>query len=92
MGIWYLAGANTCVFSNPPEELGATRHEVIVSERRLREDEFVIGPQWTSGRDAMRVRLVFTPVHRPLFPGHPMPELAWSELGYHVYCFIRPDA
>jgi hypothetical protein len=24
-GVWYLAGSNTCVYSNPKEELGATR-------------------------------------------------------------------
>lgn len=91
-GIWYLAGSNTCVYSNPPEELGATRHEVVISDRRLRDDEFVIGPKWTAGRDSMRVKVVFTPVERPLFPGHPMPELAWSELEYQVYCFVKPTA
>ncbi|MCA1601995.1 MAG: DUF2961 domain-containing protein, partial [Acidobacteria bacterium] len=25
-GIWFLAGSNTCVYSNPKEELGATMH------------------------------------------------------------------
>src|SRR5262249_3392193 len=27
-GVWYLAGSNTCVYSNPKEELGATQHHV----------------------------------------------------------------
>lgn len=89
-GIWYLAGANTCVYSDAHGELGATRHDVVVSNRRLRDDEFVIGPDLTAGRNAMRVRVVFTPVVRPLFPGHPLPELAWSELDYKVYCFVTP--
>ena len=29
---------------------------------------------------------------RPLFPGHPLPALAWSELRYSVYCFVMPEA
>jgi hypothetical protein len=89
-GIWYLAGANTCVYSDPREELGATRHDVVVSDRRLRDDEFLIGGNLTAGRDAIRVRVVFTPIERPLFPEHPLPELAWSELDYRVYCFVTP--
>jgi hypothetical protein len=28
------------------------------------------------------------PVERPLFPGHPMPELAWSELDYRIYTYV----
>jgi hypothetical protein len=88
-GVWYLAGANTCVYSDPREELGATRHDVVISDRRLRDDEFVIARKWTEGRDAIRVRVVFTPVKRPLFPGHPLSELAWSELDYRVYCFVK---
>jgi D-arabinan exo alpha-(1,3)/(1,5)-arabinofuranosidase (non-reducing end) len=27
-GIWYLAGSNSSINSNPKEELGATEHEV----------------------------------------------------------------
>lgn len=91
-GVWYLAGSNTCVYSNPPEELGATQHEVVTSNRRLRDDEFVIGPDLTRGRSKLRVRIVFTPVDRPLFPGHPVPELAWSELDYKVYAFVTPES
>jgi hypothetical protein len=37
------------------------------------------------------VRLRFTPVARPLFPGHPLPELAWSEIRYTAYCFRMPE-
>jgi len=44
----------------------------------------------TRGRSAIRVRVRFTPVEIPLFPGHPLPELAWSELGYTAYCWVLP--
>src|SRR5262249_9133659 len=91
-GVWYLAGSNTCVYSNPKEELGATQHVVQTSNRRLRDDEFLIPRDLTQGRSAIRVRVRFTPVKRLLFPGHPLPELAWSEIRYTAYCFVLPKA
>ncbi|MBO0858672.1 MAG: DUF2961 domain-containing protein [Chloracidobacterium sp.] len=89
-GIWYLAGSNTCVYSNPKEELGATAHIAQTSNRRFREDEFLIPRNLTEGRKAVRVRVKFTPVQTPLFPGNPLPELAWSEISYSAYSFIMP--
>ena len=87
-GIWYLAGSNTCVYSNPEAELGTTQHIVETSNRRFRDDEFLIPRDLTEGRRAIRVRIHFTPVNRPLFPGYPMPELAWSEIRYTSYSFV----
>ena len=89
-GIWYLAGSNTCVYSNPKEELGATQHTVQTSNRRFRDDEFLIPRDLTAGRTAIRVRVKFTPVDRPLFPGRPLDEQAWSEFRYDAYCFVFP--
>ncbi len=89
-GVWYLAGSNTCVYSNPPDELGATRHVAQTSNRRFREDEFLVARRLTEGRSAIRVRVRFTPVERPLYPGAAVPELAWSELGYRAYCYVMP--
>jgi hypothetical protein len=91
-GIWYLAGANTCVYSNPKGELGATEHIVETSNRRFRDDEFLVPRDLTQGRSAVRVRVKFTPVKTPLFPGQPLPELAWSEIRYDAYCFVMPRA
>jgi hypothetical protein len=90
-GVWYLAGSNTCVYSNPKEELGATQHVAQTSNRRFRDDEFLVGRDLTEGRSAIRVRIKFTPVQRPLFPGHPIPDLAWSEIRYTAYCFVMPQ-
>jgi hypothetical protein len=89
-GIWYLAGSNTCVFSGPPDELGATRQVVQTSNRRFRDDEFLLPRALTAGRSSIRVRVKFTPVAIPLFPGHPLPELAWSEMRYTAYSFVMP--
>jgi hypothetical protein len=89
-GVWYLAGANTCVYSNPQDELGATQHIVQSSDRRFRDDEFLIPRDLTRGRSAIRVRVQFTPVKIPLFPGEPLPELAWSEIRYDAYCYVMP--
>lgn len=89
-GVWYLAGSNTCVYSHPKPELGATQHTVETSNRRFRDDEFLL-PQWlTRGRRAIRVRVKFTPVRIPLVPGRPLDELAWSEIRYDAYCFVMP--
>jgi hypothetical protein len=90
-GVWYLAGSNTCVYSNPKEELGATQHKVQTSNRRFRDDEFLVPLDLTQGRSAIRVRVQFTPVKRPLFPGHPLAELAWSEIRYAAYCWVMPE-
>jgi hypothetical protein len=89
-GVWYLAGGNTCIYSNPREELGATQHNVQTSNRRFRDDEFIISRELTRGRSAIRVRVKFTPVEVPLFPGHPLAELAWSEIRYDAYCWVMP--
>ena len=89
-GVWYLAGSNTCVYSNPREELGATQHVIETSNRRFRDDEFLIGPEQTRGRKRIRVRVKFTPVAIPLFPGHPISDLAWSEMRYTAYCYVMP--
>jgi len=91
-GTWYLAGANTCVYSNPKDELGATQHIVQTSNRRFRDDEFLVPLELTQGRDAIRVRVKFTPVKIPLFPGQPSPEFAWSEIRYDAYCFVMPKS
>jgi hypothetical protein len=89
-GIWYLAGANTCVYSNPKDELGRTQHNVQTSNRRFRDDEFLIPRDLTKGRSAIRLGVKFTPVALPLFPGQPLPELAWSEMRYTAYCWVMP--
>jgi hypothetical protein len=89
-GIWYLAGSNTCVHSHPKAELGPAEHNIVVSNRRFRDDEFLLPRNLTTGRSAIRVRVKFTPVRIPLFPGHPEPELAWSEIRYDAYSYVMP--
>jgi len=89
-GIWYLAGSNVCVFSGPSQELGATEHVVQTSNRRFRDDEFLLPLVLTLGRQSIRVRVKFTPVSVALFPGYPLPELAWSEMRYTAYSFVMP--
>ncbi|HET6251024.1 MAG TPA: DUF2961 domain-containing protein [Tepidisphaeraceae bacterium] len=90
-GIWYLAGSNVCVYSNPRDELGAAQHEIRTSNRRFRDDEFLIRRDLTQGRSSIRVRVKFTPVDRPLFPGRPVAPLAWSEIRYDAYCYVIPE-
>ncbi len=89
-GVWFLAGANTCIYSNPKSELGATEHHVQTSNRRFRDDEFLVPRELTKGRSAIRVRFKFTPVPMPLPPGSKPLERAWSEIRYTAYCFVMP--
>jgi hypothetical protein len=90
-GVWYVAGGNTCVYSNPKGELGPTEHQVQTSNRRFRDDEFLVPRRLTQGRRSVRVRVQFTPVERPLYPGQPVPELAWADIKYSAYCFVMPQ-
>ena len=99
-GTWYTAGGNTVVFGDPriiPDakrkqhvELVPPAHVVQTSNRRWRDDEFLLPPRLTRGRDKIRVRCQFVPVNEPLFPGHPLQEEAWTEFRYWAYCFVTP--
>ena len=89
-GAWYLAGSNTCLFSNPNRELGPTQHVVQTSNRRFRDDEFLISRELTRGAAKLRVRVQFTPVEIPLLPGRALAELAWSEIRYDAYSYVLP--
>ncbi|MDG3006900.1 DUF2961 domain-containing protein [Paludisphaera mucosa] len=89
-GVWFLAGSNTCYYSNPKPELGAPAPVVQVSNRRFRDDEFLIPRDLTEGRTAVRIRVRFVPVARPLLPGRPAPDLAWSEIRYAAYSVVMP--
>ncbi len=89
-GVWYTAGSNTCVYSNPKQELSPTLHKIQTANRRFRDDEFLIGRELTQGKSAIRVRIKFTPVHRVLFPTGPDMPTAWSEIRYDCYCYVMP--
>ncbi|MBN9381547.1 MAG: DUF2961 domain-containing protein [Chitinophagaceae bacterium] len=91
-GTWWLAGSNTCVFSGPEGELDKRSYNVQTSNRRLRDDEFLIPARLVRGKKSVRVRITFTPVDIELYPGQPFPrESAWSELKYEVYSYVAPS-
>ncbi|HKU40019.1 MAG TPA: DUF2961 domain-containing protein [Polyangiales bacterium] len=89
-GIWYLAGSNRCVYSNPPGELDAPAPLLQTSNRRFRDDEFLIAAELTAGRRSVRLRFVWQPLPQPLLPGELPPDQAWSELSYRVYSWVLP--
>lgn len=98
VGEWYTAGSNTCVYSKPQgrsfteAELGATEHQVITSNRRWREEEFLLPRKLTEGVEKLDVKLEFIPNERELYPGFPFPgPTAWSESRYWVYCYKMPE-
>jgi hypothetical protein len=91
-GTWYVAGSNSAVYSNPPGETDPASPLVETSNRRFRDDEFLVPSQLTEGRSAVRIRLVFRPVSKPLIPGGAIADQAWSELRYSVYSWVLPAA
>jgi hypothetical protein len=99
VGVWYAAGSNTCVHSRPPganfseAELAPTEHNVVTSNRRWREEEFLIPRRLTRGHARLAIRIEHVADERPLFPGHPYPmKSAWSEGRYWAYCYRLPAA
>jgi hypothetical protein len=99
-GTWYTAGGNTVVFGDPNvipekdrkqhEELMPPAHVVQTSNRRWRDDEFLLPPRLTRRREKIRVRCEFVPVGEPLCPGHPVQEEAWTEFRFWAYSFVMP--
>lgn len=91
-GTWYLAGSNTCMYSDPKGELDERLYRVQTSDRRFRDDEFLIPAKFTEGRQAIKLKISFVPQDTELYPGRPYPkESAWSELKYEVYSYVLPD-
>ncbi|MCB0666284.1 MAG: DUF2961 domain-containing protein, partial [Saprospiraceae bacterium] len=97
-GIWYTAGSNTCLFSYPSgkaftaSEFLPTNPELVTSNRRWREEEFLIGHQLTSGIEKLAIRIEWIPDDKELFPGQPFPvSSGWSEGRYWIYCYNLPD-
>lgn len=90
VGKWLTAGANTVVYSNPRAETGEAQHIVQTSNRRWREDEFMLPRGVTRGRSSIRVRCEFEPRPIRLFPTWPLMEQAWTEYQYKAYCFVMP--
>lgn len=92
VGQWYLAGSNTCVYSDPNDELAARIIEVETSNRRFRDDEFLIPAKLTANKSAMEVRIKFLPDETELYPDYRFPrQSAWSELKYSVFSYLVPE-
>jgi len=91
-GVWSTAGSDVVLYSNPPGELDPAAPIVETSDRRWREDEFLIARALTEGRSAIRVRLTFQPRDLPLRPGDALVPQAWSEYRYWAYSWRFPAA
>lgn len=90
VGVWYLAGSNTFMHSRPPKELDKRVYNIVTSNRRFRQDEFMIPSEFTKGHSSVRLMLKFLNNHQQLYPGVPFPKLsAWSEFRYDVYSIIN---
>jgi hypothetical protein len=96
-GVWYTAGATSHYYSVDKDngELGlrgTTRPVVQTSNRRFRDDEFLVPRDLTTNRSSIRVRVVHEPVDHPLLPGYAMPDPVWTKIRYQAYSYKLPDA
>ena len=91
VGIWYLAGSNVCLYSNPKGELDWRKLNLQISNRRFRDDEFLIPARLTENRSEIWVRTKFVPDNQELYPGLAFQRSAWSELRYKIYSYVIPD-
>ena len=92
VGVWYLAGSNTFLRSFPKDELGERLYIVKTSNRRFRDDEFLIPAKFTQGKSSLRIKVRHVAEDRDLYPGMPFPNKnAWSELRYQVFSYVMPD-
>jgi hypothetical protein len=91
-GIWYLAGSSTVYHSFPwaEGELAPARPVVITSNRRFRDDEFLLPAHLTRGRERIRLRIEFAPRNPPLLPGRAPEPTAWTEFCYQAYSYVMP--
>jgi hypothetical protein len=96
-GEWYTAGSNTSVYSRPrgesftEAELAPTEHHIITSNRRWREEEFIIGRDLSEGIQKLDIKIEHIPNTKELFPGTAFPEESkWSESRYWTYSYVLP--
>ena len=93
VGIWLTPGSNTCVYSNPLKEgeLGKTQHVIVTSNRRWREEEFLLPASVTRGQNRIEIKIEHIPDAKPLYPGFPYPAKSiWSESRYWIYSYKMP--
>jgi hypothetical protein len=97
VNLWYTAGSNSCVYSNPrpnglERELAPTEHHIITSNRRWRDEEFLIPRHLTGNISKLEIKIDYFPLEKELYPGQPFPnESAWSASRYWVYCYRMPE-
>ena len=92
VGTWYLAGSNTFYHSRPNAELSFRTPTVMTSNRRFRDDEFMLPEDVTQGKDKIRIRVQAVENKQELLPGMPFPKPSrWSEIKYEVYSSVVPD-
>ena len=90
-GIGCTAGSNRIIFSNPAQELGALTPVIEESNRRWRDDEFLISRALPRGLSRIRVRFQVAPTGNVLLPGDVPPRpSAWSEVRYSAYSWSLP--
>lgn len=88
-GVWHTAGSHRCIFTPVASELATMTPVVQESDRRFREDEFVLPGSLVRGRARVRIKLEPFGVATPLLPGTPAPPNDWSAFRYELFGWVR---
>jgi hypothetical protein len=93
-GTWFLAGSNQCAYANAATETGVVAPSIETSNRRWRDDEFLVPRALTRGKSRVRVRIDYEAAQPavPVAPGAPAGPRAWSEYRYTAYSWVMPAA
>ncbi len=91
-GVWYTAGSNQCAFVDAPTETGVAAPTVQTSDRRWRDDEFLVPSSLTRGHSHIRVQIAFDAgaPPMPVAPGAVVAPSSWSEFRYTAYSYVMP--
>ncbi|MFC2950540.1 DUF2961 domain-containing protein [Marinicaulis aureus] len=104
-GIWNTAGSTSYYHSWPAVasgnedelpflsragETAPSQPELVTSDRRLRDEEFLLPVHLTRGKSKLTIRMEFEPRNPPLLPGMAPLGTVWTELEYQVYSYVMP--
>ncbi len=84
-GVWYTPGSTTYIHDRNGDD-----ETTEVSSSRFREEELLLSKTLTQGKSELKLKVEFVPINRPLRPGDPLAEQAWSEIRYAAYSYVMP--
>jgi len=89
-GVWYTPGSTVFIHDRDDDDPETLDETIEVSTRRFKEEELLLSKTLTRGKSELKLKVEFVPINRPLRPGDPLEEQAWSEIRYAAYSYVMP--